>query len=149
LGNRDAPDSKEARQLLARIANDGDRAGNVVSGIRKLVKKAPPRMESLHINETIIEVIELTRGDAMKHGISVQTQFAESLPVVKADRTQLQQVILNLILNAVRAMIEGGLALRELQISTRTSSTSLVGQSVILKRLRRARYGAAKPCLSR
>jgi nitrogen-specific signal transduction histidine kinase len=85
----------------------------------------------------------------MKHGISVQTQFAESLPVVKADRTQLQQVILNLILNAVRAMIEGGLALRELQISTRTSSTSLVGQSVILKRLRRVRYGAAKPCLSR
>jgi C4-dicarboxylate-specific signal transduction histidine kinase len=99
--NRDVPDLEEARQLLARIVNDGDRAGNVVSRIRDLVKKAPPLMEPLQVNEAISEVIELTRGEATKNGISVRTQFAESLPAVTGDRTQLQQVILNLILNAV------------------------------------------------
>jgi C4-dicarboxylate-specific signal transduction histidine kinase len=76
--NRDVPDLEEARQLLARIANDCDRAGNVVSRIRDLVKKAPPRIEPLHVNEAISEVIELTRGEATKNGVSVQTQFAES-----------------------------------------------------------------------
>jgi len=116
--NRDAPDLEEARQLLARIVNDGDRAGNVVSRIRDLVKKAPLRMELLHMNESISEVIELTRGEATKNGVSVRTQFAENLPAVKADRTQLQQVILNLILNAIQAMGDSGMALRELQIGT-------------------------------
>jgi len=121
--NRDAPDLEEVRRLLARMANDSDRAGNVVSRIRDLVKKAPPQMEPLHMNEAISEVIELTRGEATKSGVSVQTQFAESLPPVKADRTQLQQVILNLILNAVQAMDEGGLALRELQIGTEANGS--------------------------
>jgi len=116
--NRDVPDLEEVRQLLTRVANDGDRAGNVVSRIRNLVKKAPPQMEPLHINEAIGGVIELTRSEAMKNGVSVQTQFAESLPAVTGDRTQLQQVILNLILNAVQAMSESGLDVRELQIST-------------------------------
>jgi C4-dicarboxylate-specific signal transduction histidine kinase len=116
--NRDVPDLEEARQLLARIANDGDRAGNVVSRIRNLVNKAPPRMEPLNLNEAISEVIELTRGEATKNGVSIRTEFAEGLPAVKADRTQLQQVILNLILNAIQAMGESGMALRELQIGT-------------------------------
>src|SRR5262249_20286016 len=80
--NRDVPDLEEARQLLARIANDADRAGNVVSRIRNLVNKAPPRMEPLSLNEAIGEVIELTRSEAMKDGVSVKTQFAESLPAV-------------------------------------------------------------------
>jgi C4-dicarboxylate-specific signal transduction histidine kinase len=128
--NRDAPDLEEARQLLTRIVNDGDRAGNVVSRIRDLVKKAPPRMEPLHMNEAISEVIELTRGEATKNGVSVQTQFAESLPAVTGDRTQLQQVILNLILNAVQAMAESGLPLRELQIRTEARQSDGVLVSV-------------------
>jgi C4-dicarboxylate-specific signal transduction histidine kinase len=128
--NRDVPDLEEVRQILARIANDGDRAGNVVSRIRDLVKKAPPRMEPLHMNEAISEVIELTRGEATKNGVSVQAQFAESLPAVKADRTQLQQVILNLILNAIQAMGESGMALRELQIGTEANGLDNVLVSV-------------------
>jgi PAS domain S-box-containing protein len=128
--NRDVPDLEEARQLLARMANDSDRAGNVVSRIRDLVKKAPPRMEPLHMNEVIGEVIELTRSEAMKGDVSVQTQFAESLPPVKADRTQLQQVILNLILNAIQAMGESGMALRELQIGTEANHSDGVLVSV-------------------
>jgi C4-dicarboxylate-specific signal transduction histidine kinase len=128
--NRDVPDLEEVRQLLARIANDGDRAGNVVSRIRDLVKKAPPRMEPLDLNEAIGEVIELTRGEAMKDGVSVQTQFAESLPAVTGDRTQLQQVILNLILNAIQAMSASGLPLRELQISTQANRSDGVLVSI-------------------
>jgi len=128
--NRDAPDLEEVRQLLARIANDGDRAGNVVSRILTLVKKAPPQVEPLQMNEVIGEVIELTRSEAMKNAVSVQTQFAESLPAVTGDRTQLQQVILNLILNAVQAMSESGLALRELQIGTEPNRPDSVLVSV-------------------
>jgi signal transduction histidine kinase len=75
-------------------------------------------MERLHVNEAIGEVIELTRNEALKNGVSIRTEFAENLPAVKADRTQLQQVVLNLILNAVQAMSEGELSLRELWIST-------------------------------
>ena len=128
--NRDVPDLEEVRQLLARIANDGDRAGNVVNRIRDLLKKAPPQMETLHVNEAISEVIELTRNEAMKNGVSVQTQLADSLPAVKADRTQLQQVILNLILNAVQAMSEGDLTLRELRVSTSANGSGSVLLSV-------------------
>ena len=87
-------------------------------------------MERLNINEVTGEVIELTRGEAVKHGVSVQTQFAESLPVVTGDRTQLQQVMLNLILNAVQAMSESGQDVRELQISTEANQPDGVIVSV-------------------
>jgi PAS domain S-box-containing protein len=128
--NRDAPDLEEARQLLVRIVRDADRAGNVVSRIRDLAKKAPPRMEPIHMNEVIGEVIELTRSQAMRSDVSVQTQFAENLSAVTGDRTQLQQVILNLILNAVQAMAESGLDVRELQISTEANQPDGVIVSV-------------------
>jgi C4-dicarboxylate-specific signal transduction histidine kinase len=125
--NRDVPDLEEVRQLLARIVNDSDRAGNVLSRIRDLVKKAPPQMEPLHMNEAISEVVELTRGEAAKNGISVRAQFAESLPAVKADRTQ---VILNLILNAVQAKNEGDLTGRELWIGTSANGSDGVLVSI-------------------
>ena len=128
--NRDAPDLAEARQLLARIVKDGDRAGNVVSRIRNLVKNAPPRMEPLHMNDVIGEVIELTRSEAMKSEVSVQTQFAENLSAVTGDQTQLQQVTRNLILNAVQALSESGLDERELQISTEANKPDGVIVSV-------------------
>ena len=82
------------------------------------------------MNEAISEVIELTRGEAMKNGVSVQTQFAENLPAVAGDRTQLQQVILNLILNAVHAMSESALDLRELRIVTEANQSGGVLVSV-------------------
>ena len=128
--NRDVPDLEEVRRLLARMKKDGDRAGSVVGRIRDLVKKAPPRMEPLHMNEAISEVIELTRGEAAKNGVSVRTQFVESLPAVKADRTQMQQLILNLTLNAIQAMGESGMALRELQIATEANRSDGVLVSV-------------------
>ena len=80
--------------------------------------KAPPRKDRLEINEAILEVIALTRGEVVKNGVSVQTQLAEGLPFIQADRVQLQQVILNLIINAVEAMSGVSEGSRELLIGT-------------------------------
>ena len=84
----------------------------------RALKKAPPTKEDLDINEAILEVIGLTRGEVTKNGISVQTQLAEGLPLIHGDRVQLQQVILNLIINAVEAMSAVSEGPRELLIST-------------------------------
>jgi PAS domain S-box-containing protein len=112
------PHLEEARQSLARIVKDGNRAGDVIGRVRELIKKAPRRKDGVDMNEAIREVIELTRGEAVKTGVSVRIHLAEGLPLIHGDRVQLQQVILNLIMNAVEAM--GGLrdGPRELLIST-------------------------------
>src|SRR5258707_9307230 len=112
------PDLKEVGQALDRIVKDANRAGDVIGRIRQLIKKAPPRKDGVDINEAIREVIELTRGEAAKNGASVQTALGEGLPLIEGDRVQLQQVVLNLIVNAVQAM--GGVAdgPRELFITT-------------------------------
>ena len=86
--------------------------------MRALLKKAPLHKEDVDINEAILEVIGLTRGEVTKNGISVQTQLAEGLPFIRGDRVQLQQVILNLIINAVEALSSVGEGPRELIIST-------------------------------
>src|SRR6267378_5821001 len=117
LGRR-PPDLEEVRQTLGRIISDGGRAGDVIGRIRALIKKAPPRKEGLEINEAILEVIALTRGEVVQSGVSGRTQLAEGLPLIQADRVQLQQVILNLIINAVEAMSGLGEGSRELVIST-------------------------------
>jgi PAS domain S-box-containing protein len=117
--SRDPPDLEEVREALVCILNDADRAGDVIGGIRKLIRKTPaPRDDCLDINEAIREVIVLTRGEALKNGSSVQMQLAEGLPRIQGDRVQLQQVVLNLILNAVEAMSSVDDARRELSIST-------------------------------
>jgi C4-dicarboxylate-specific signal transduction histidine kinase len=117
--SRSPPDLEEVREALGCIVNDVDRAGDVIGGIRKLIQKAPaPRGDRLDINEAIREVIVLTRGEALKAGVAVQMRLAEGLPLVQGDRVQLQQVLLNLILNAVEAMSSVDGARRELSIST-------------------------------
>jgi PAS domain S-box-containing protein len=112
------PDLDEARQALGSIVKDANRAGDVIGRIRDIVKKAPPRKDRVDINEAIGEVIELTRGEAAKQGAAVQTAFGEGLPLIEGDCVQLQQVVLNLIVNAVQAMgaVEAGP--RELSITT-------------------------------
>jgi C4-dicarboxylate-specific signal transduction histidine kinase len=118
LGRR-PPELEEVRRSLAHIAETGYRAGDIVDRLRALVKKAPSRNERQDINARIREVIELTRGEAGKNGVSVQTELVDGLPLIDGDRVQLQQVILNLIMNAIEAM--GGVSdgTRELLISTR------------------------------
>jgi C4-dicarboxylate-specific signal transduction histidine kinase len=112
------PNLDEVRDVLGRIVKDGGRAGDVIHRIRALIKKAPPRMAPLDINEAVLDVIALTRSELLNHNVSLQTQFAASLPLIEGDRIQLQQVILNLILNAVEAMSGVDEAARELRIST-------------------------------
>jgi C4-dicarboxylate-specific signal transduction histidine kinase len=112
------PDLEEVRQALGRIVKDANRAGDVIGRIRELIKKAPPRKDRVDMNEAIREVVEITRGEAAKNGASVQTALGEGLPLIEGDRVQLQQVVLNLIINAVQAMgtVEDGP--RELSITT-------------------------------
>jgi hypothetical protein len=95
----------------------------VIDRIRALVKKAPPRKDRLEINEAILEVIALTRNEMANNGISVRTQLAASLPAIQGDRVQLQQVILNLLINAIEAMSRMSEGPRELLISTRDTET--------------------------
>jgi C4-dicarboxylate-specific signal transduction histidine kinase len=118
------PNLSEVRQILGQIADDGKRAGDVIGWIRALIKKAPPRKESLEINEAILEVIVLARGEAVQNGVSVRTQLAEGLPRIQADRVQLQQVTLNLIINAVEAMKGANEGMRELLISTAADASN-------------------------
>jgi C4-dicarboxylate-specific signal transduction histidine kinase len=116
--SRSPPDLEEVREALACAVSDIDRAGNVIGGIRKLIAKTPaPRDDCFDINEAIREMIVLTRGEALKNGVSVQMQL-EGLPLIQGDRVQLQQVVLNLILNAVEAMSSVDGARRELSIGT-------------------------------
>src|SRR5882672_12216285 len=117
LGAR-PPDLQEVGQALGRIVKDAHRAGDVIGRIRELIKKAPSRKDRVDINEAIREVIELTRGEAAKNGASVQMAFGKGLPPIKGDRVQLQQVILNLIVNAVQAMGTVEQGPRELFITT-------------------------------
>jgi C4-dicarboxylate-specific signal transduction histidine kinase len=121
---RQPPDLEEARKALGRITRDGNLASNIIDRICALIKNAPPQKDSVAINEAILEVIALTHGEVVKHGVSVQTQLAEGLPPIQADRVQLQQVILNLIINAVEAMSGVSEGARELRISTGTDASS-------------------------
>ena len=114
---RHPPDLEEVREGLHSIIKDANRAGDVIGRIRELMKKAPPRKDRMDINEAIHEVIELTRGQAVKSGASVQTALGEGLPLIEGDRVQLQQVALNVIINAVQAMSDAE-GPRELTITT-------------------------------
>jgi signal transduction histidine kinase len=116
--DRRPPDLEEVRQVLARIVKDGDRAAEIIDDVRALIKKAPPRNDPLEINGTVREVIGLTWGEAVKNDVSVRTELADGLPSVQGDRVQLQQVILNLIINAFEAMSSIDEGPRELLIST-------------------------------
>src|ERR1700687_217568 len=113
------PDLHEVDDVLALIVKEGTRAGEVVGRIRALIKKAPARKDAVEINDAILEVIALTRAEAANNSVSVRTQLAEGLPRVHGDRVQLQQVVLNLIINAIEAMRDVGEEERELLISTR------------------------------
>jgi signal transduction histidine kinase len=104
FSDRTPPDLMEVREALACAVKEIDRASTVVGRIRALMQKEPTRRDSVNVNEAVCEVMELTYGEALKNGVSVRTQLADGLPLIQGDRVQLQQVILNLILNAVQAL---------------------------------------------
>ena len=116
------PDVERGKTAMDRAVRDCMRAAEVVERTRALVQKEPVRKDSVEINEAISEVIGLTHNEVLKNGVEVQTQLAEGLPVIRGSRVQLQQVMLNLIVNAVEAMSQTSDSRRELLISTKAQA---------------------------
>jgi PAS domain S-box-containing protein len=115
--NREPPNITETSLALGNIVKDGTRAGDVLGRLRQLIRKAPRKKEPVNINEAIREIVELVQGEAKKCGALLEMQLADCLPFVEGDRVELQQVMLNLIINALESMgaIEG---VRRVHIST-------------------------------
>jgi PAS domain S-box-containing protein len=130
---RNSPDLAEAQQAIDRIIRDGNRAGDVISRMRALFKKAPAAKEPVDINLVIQEVLTLIQPELQKNRVSLRTQFAIDLPTVPGDKVQLQQVILNLVVNAIEAMSGVTESQRELQVSSQkiTESHSASDQEAI------------------
>jgi len=116
--NMQPPDLGEISEAVGCVVGDVDRAGEIIDRIREQIKKAPPRKERFDLNASINEVIVLARSTTIRNGVSVQTRLADGLLPVQGDRVQLQQVVLNLILNAVEAMSSVETGARELLICT-------------------------------
>ncbi len=121
---RDVPELEEVRRILGLIVRDGRRAGDVVIRVRALAKKAPPQKQPLDVNDIILEVIALTNRELQAKSVGLQTRLSGDLPLVAADRVQLQQVILNLIVNAIEAMSETGNDSRQLAVSSGPSDSN-------------------------
>jgi len=119
------PDLGEVGEALGCVVDDVDRAGDIIDRIRDHIKKAPPRKARFDLNEAIDEVTVLARSAIIRNGVSVQTRLADGLLPVHGDRVQLQQVVLNLILNAVEAMGSVEAGTRELSISTAQEQTGV------------------------
>ena len=107
---RDQPDIEEAREAVSRIIQDVTRASEIISRIRVLFKKGEPEREWVDVNEVIREMISLMSSEAGRYGISIHTELTPELPNVRADRVQLQQVFMNLMLNGIEAINEGNVA---------------------------------------
>src|SRR5467141_3337446 len=101
---RDQPAVDEALEATGRIAKDGARATEIIDRLRSLYKKSPPQRELVDVNEIVREMLVMLRGEANQYSISTRTELAPDLPKITADRVQLQQVFMNLILNAIEAM---------------------------------------------
>jgi PAS domain S-box-containing protein len=115
---RQPPNLERMRQSIDRIISDGRRAAAIVDRIRDFSKKAPAQKGDVEINEAILEIVVLARAAMSEHGVSVRMQLSDGLSRISGDKVQLQQVILNLIMNAVEAMSEIREGPRELLIAT-------------------------------
>jgi len=126
---RDHPDMEEARAAAMRIVKDGTRAAEIIKRIRLLFKKGTSERELVDINEVIREMIVLLRGEAMRYSILVRTELEPDTPRVIADRVQLQQVLMNLMLNGIDAMKDVNWT-RELAIKSQRAENAQVLVSV-------------------
>jgi PAS domain S-box-containing protein len=121
--NQRPPDLGEAREAIGDVVNDTNRAGDIIDRIREHINKAPPRKGRFDLNAAINEVIVLAHSAIIKNGVSVETRLADDLLAVQGDRVQVQQVVLNLILNATEAMDSVAAGARKLAVSTEQTKT--------------------------
>jgi C4-dicarboxylate-specific signal transduction histidine kinase len=126
----DARNFDEARESAELAIVDGHRAADIIARIRALTKKDPPRQDAVDVNAIILEVIALVRSEMHDHGVSVRTGLGSGLPAVAGDRIQLQQVLLNLMMNAIEAMSGNRYAPRELSITSMPAAADGVTISV-------------------
>ena len=127
---RHPPDIERAKQTVEQMVEDVNRASVIIGRIHSLLKKEPPRMEKLNINGAILEVISLIHSEVVKNGVTVRTELTESLPGILGDRVQLQQVILNISINAIQAMGDFTGGNRELHVSTELTEPESVRVAV-------------------
>ena len=120
------PDPTEVRAAIKRIVDDATRAGDVIGRIRALTRKTPTQKGPLDLNETIEQVGALARGELLKHHVALRTQLGRDLSLVVADRVQMQQLLLNLFINAVEAMSEVADRPRELLVATGAHDARLI-----------------------
>jgi PAS domain S-box-containing protein len=118
------PNLDAARRAVERMINDGTRAADVISRIRAMVRKAPPRRDALDVNDTVMEVITLIRREVERNDIALRVELADDLPQVPGDRIQLQQVVLNLIVNAIDALKGVSPHQRELTVASTVDAAS-------------------------
>ena len=118
------PDLAEAKEAVALIVRDADRAKDIVGRMRDHIKKAPPQREAFDLNEAIREVIATVRSAIDENGVVARTRLMDGLRPIQGDRVQLQQVVLNLILNAVEAMSSVEEGARELCVNTGQGQTN-------------------------
>ncbi|HEU5237854.1 MAG TPA: ATP-binding protein, partial [Pyrinomonadaceae bacterium] len=123
-------DLKEIRELLADISADGRRAGEVIRGIQSMVKKRAPARQPVNLNDLVLNVVQMVRPNAMLHSCEMGTFLDPDLPTVEADPVQLQQVLLNLIINAFDAMRDTPAARRKVAIATERNGENTVRASV-------------------
>ena len=124
----DPPDLERARAATIRIEKDGTRAAEIIQRLRAFYKKgAPPHRELVDINKVVVEILGLLRNEATRHSIALRTDLSSQLPHIMADRVQLQQVLMNLMLNGIEAMSDGA---GELMIRSQKAETGFLLISV-------------------
>jgi signal transduction histidine kinase len=127
---RDVPDLEEAREAARRIVRDGKRAGEIIARIRALTKKASATREKLDLNETLRQILALVGDEAKRNTVVIRTRFGDDVFPVLGDQVQLQQVVLNLVMNAIEAMSKVDDRARELVITTRNIDADQVQVTV-------------------
>ncbi|NKJ38766.1 ATP-binding protein [Rhizobium sp. SG570] len=118
-------DQDEARRAIERIVMDAGRAGDVIGRVRGLVARSAPSRDRIDLIEAITDVLELVRSEIRKSQILLRTELASDLPLVAGDRVQVQQVILNLIMNAIEALTEVDAEARELLVSAAADESKI------------------------
>jgi C4-dicarboxylate-specific signal transduction histidine kinase len=119
------PDAAEARRALERVVADADRAGDVIGRVRRMVAKAPPSREAVNVVGLIEDVLSLARSEIRKAQVTLRTDLADNLLPVLADRVQLQQVVLNLVVNAAEALSQQETGPRDMLVSAATDGETV------------------------